>query len=38
MTIGIGVLGSGFMGHTWAEVSANHAKGTSVSLMSSIGW
>jgi predicted dehydrogenase len=28
MTIGIGVLGSGFMGHTWAEVSANHANGT----------
>lgn len=28
MTIGIGVLGSGFMGHTWAEVSANHASGT----------
>jgi UDP-N-acetyl-2-amino-2-deoxyglucuronate dehydrogenase len=28
MTIGIGVLGSGFMGHTWAEVSANHARGT----------
>ena len=28
MTIGIGVLGSGFMGHTWAEVAANHANGT----------
>src|SRR5262249_12995075 len=28
MTIGIGVLGSGFMGHTWAEVAANHAQGT----------
>ncbi len=28
MTIGFGVLGSGFMGHTWAEVAANHASGT----------
>src|SRR5690242_20584194 len=28
MTVGIGVLGSGFMGHTWAEVAANHAEGT----------
>jgi predicted dehydrogenase len=28
VTIGIGVLGSGFMGHTWAEVSARHAKAT----------
>jgi predicted dehydrogenase len=28
MTVGIGVLGSGFMGHTWAEVAANHAQGT----------
>src|SRR3954462_409902 len=28
MTVGIGVLGSGFMGHTWAEVSAHHAQGT----------
>jgi UDP-N-acetyl-2-amino-2-deoxyglucuronate dehydrogenase len=28
MSIGIGVLGSGFMGHTWAEVAAKHASGT----------
>ena len=28
MTIGIGILGSGFMGRTWAEVAANHARGT----------
>ena len=28
MTVGIGVLGSGFMGRTWAEVAANHARGT----------
>src|SRR5687767_11561831 len=28
MTIGIGVLGSGFMGRTWSEVAANHANGT----------
>ena len=28
MTIGIGVLGSGFMGRTWAEVAFNHAHGT----------
>ena len=28
MTVGIGILGSGFMGHTWAEVAANHARGT----------
>ena len=28
MTIGVGVLGSGFMGRTWSEVAANHAKGT----------
>lgn len=28
MSIGIGVLGSGFMGRTWAEVAFNHARGT----------
>jgi predicted dehydrogenase len=28
MTVGIGILGSGFMGRTWSEVAANHAKGT----------
>lgn len=28
MTIGIGILGSGFMGRTWSEVAANHARGT----------
>jgi predicted dehydrogenase len=33
MTIGIGVLGSGFMGHTWAEVSARHASGTRLVAM-----
>lgn len=27
-TIGIGVVGSGFMGRTWAEVATNHATGT----------
>ena len=33
MTIGIGVLGSGFMGHTWAEVAANHAAGSRLVAM-----
>lgn len=28
MTIRVGVIGSGFMGRTWSEVSANHAAGT----------
>ncbi|HVB38218.1 MAG TPA: Gfo/Idh/MocA family oxidoreductase, partial [Vicinamibacterales bacterium] len=28
MSIGIGVVGSGFMGRTWSEVSARHARGT----------
>jgi len=28
VTIGIGVVGSGFMGRTWSEVAANHAAGT----------
>jgi UDP-N-acetyl-2-amino-2-deoxyglucuronate dehydrogenase len=33
LTTGIGVLGSGFMGHTWAEVAANHAKSTRLIAM-----
>jgi predicted dehydrogenase len=33
MTIRIGVLGSGFMGHTWAEVAANHATGAALVAM-----
>lgn len=28
MSIGIGVLGSGFMGRTWSEVAHRHARGT----------
>jgi predicted dehydrogenase len=28
MTVGIGVVGSGFMGRTWSEVAENHAVGT----------
>jgi predicted dehydrogenase len=28
MSIGIGVVGSGFMGQTWAEVAARHVPGT----------
>lgn len=28
MTIRFGIVGSGFMGRTWAEVAANHASGT----------
>ena len=28
MTIGVGVLGTGFMGHTWSEVARRHASGT----------
>src|SRR5207253_9390065 len=28
MTIGVGVLGTGFMGHTWGEVAQRHASGT----------
>ncbi len=28
MSIGVGIVGSGFMGRTWSEVSANHATGT----------
>lgn len=30
MTVRFGIVGSGFMGRTWAEVAANHAKGTSL--------
>ena len=30
MSIRIGVLGSGFMGRTWSEVAARHAKGTTL--------
>ncbi len=29
MTVRFGIVGSGFMGRTWAEVAANHAAGTS---------
>ena len=28
MSIGVGIVGSGFMGRTWSEVSARHARGT----------
>ena len=28
MTMRVGVIGSGFMGRTWSEVAANHARGT----------
>ena len=30
MTTRVGVIGSGFMGRTWSEVSANHAEGSSL--------
>jgi hypothetical protein len=30
MTVRVGIVGSGFMGRTWAEVAANHAAGTSL--------
>ncbi len=30
MTVRFGIVGSGFMGRTWAEVAANHASGTSL--------
>ena len=33
MTVRVGIVGSGFMGRTWAEVAANHAKGTSLSAV-----
>ena len=33
MTVRFGIVGSGFMGRTWAEVAANHAEGTSLSAV-----
>jgi len=30
MTVRFGIVGSGFMGHTWAEVAANHAAGATL--------
>ena len=30
MTVRVGIVGSGFMGRTWAEVAANHAAGTAL--------
>jgi predicted dehydrogenase len=30
MTVRVGVVGSGFMGRTWAEVAAHHAEGTTL--------
>ena len=30
MTVRVGIVGSGFMGRTWAEVAAKHASGTSL--------
>ncbi len=30
MTVRFGIVGSGFMGRTWAEVAANHAAGTAL--------
>ncbi|MBA3235068.1 MAG: Gfo/Idh/MocA family oxidoreductase [Chloroflexi bacterium] len=30
MTVRFGIVGSGFMGRTWAEVAANHASGTAL--------
>ena len=33
MTVRVGVVGSGFMGRTWAEVAAHHATGTSLSAV-----
>src|SRR2546427_10209682 len=30
MTIGIGVIGTGFMGRTWTEVASNHVAETQV--------
>lgn len=33
MTVRVGIVGSGFMGRTWAEVAANHATGTSLSAV-----
>ncbi len=34
MTVRFGIVGSGFMGRTWAEVAANHATGTSLVAVS----
>lgn len=33
MTVRVGIVGSGFMGRTWAEVAARHASGTSLSAI-----
>lgn len=33
MTVRFGIVGSGFMGRTWAEVAATHATGTSLSAI-----
>ena len=33
MTVRVGIVGSGFMGRTWAEVAAHHAAGTSLSAV-----
>jgi len=33
MTVRVGVVGSGFMGRTWAEVAAHQANGTSLSAV-----
>jgi UDP-N-acetyl-2-amino-2-deoxyglucuronate dehydrogenase len=33
MTVRVGIVGSGFMGRTWAEVAANHAADTSLSAV-----
>jgi predicted dehydrogenase len=33
MTVRVGIVGSGFMGRTWAEVAARHATGTSLSAV-----
>lgn len=34
MTVRFGIVGSGFMGRTWAEVAAHHAAGTSLVAVS----
>ncbi len=33
MTVRVGIVGSGFMGRTWAEVAASHSRGTSLSAI-----
>lgn len=33
MTVRFGIVGSGFMGRTWADVAARHASGTSLSAI-----